>query len=160
MITKRKKFPNLHPDDPQYAFNRAVRYLSLRPRSVYEIKEYLLKKDFEPKATEVAIARLIDLKYLNDEEFGKTYMRSRQLYRGKSKYYVSYELKQKGLSDDVIQEVSSGAQEDIDTAKAFIERKKRVYARMDKQEFKEKMMRLLQSRGFSYTTIKEALKEE
>lgn len=154
-----RKFPNPHPDDPQYAFNRAARYLSLRPRSVKEIEDYLIKKDFTPTATAAAIARLKDLKFLNDEEFGKNFMRGRQVYKGRSKYFVKYELKQKGLAENVINEVTEDAQDDLTTAKAFVEHKKRIYSHLDKLEFKEKMMRLLQSRGFSFDIIKSVLKD-
>lgn len=157
---QKKKFPNLHPEDPQYAFNRATRYLSLRARSIQEIRDYLLKKDFTPEATENAIKRLIDLKFLDDEEFGKTFMRSRQVYKGRSKYFIKYELKQKGLSEDTINEVSENAQEDLETAKNFIERKKRIYSHLDNLHFREKMTRLLSSRGFSFDIIKTALKDE
>lgn len=154
-----KKYPNLHPDDPQYAFNRAVRYLSLRPRSKKEIEEYLLKKEFTPEVVTQTIDRLLDLNYLNDEEFGKTFMKSRQVYKGRSKYFITYELKQKGLDSTLIENLSSNAQDDLKTAKEFVERKRRVYSKLDKQEFKEKLMRLLQSRGFSYDIIRKSLED-
>ena len=115
----KRKFPNLHPDDPAYAFNRAVRYLSLRPRSIHETREYLIKKDFAPNAVKSAIERLIDLRYLNDEDFTRTFIRTRQEYKGRSKYFVKYELKQKGVSEDIIEEISQDAQDDLKTAKKF-----------------------------------------
>lgn len=153
----KKTFSNPHPDDPQAAFNRAARYLALRPRSVHEIEGYLLKKKFTPQATKSAITRLIDLKFLDDSEFGRAWIRNRQTHKGKSKYFIAYELKQKGLSEDLIQDLAHESQDDLETAKAFIARKKRVYAQLDKLAFREKMMRLLQSRGFSYDIIKKAL---
>lgn len=156
----KRKFPNPRPDDPQYAFNRAVRYLSLRPRSIHETQEYLIKKDFEPQAVKSAIERLIDLKYLNDEDFTRTFIRTRQEHKGRSKYFVKYELKQKGVSEEIIEEASSSAQDDLKTAKDFVERKRRVYSKLSKLDFEKKMMRLLSSRGFSFDIIKNALKEE
>ena len=148
---------NPHPDDPEYAFNRALKYLSLRARSTQEIKDYLLRKKFEPQAISQAINKLIELKFLNDEAFGESFTRSRQVYKGKSRYFVRYELKQKGLEPETIEKVLASSQEDLQTAKEFIARKKRIYSNLDKKEFKEKMIRLLSSRGFAYDIIKNAL---
>lgn len=159
MKKRRKKFPNPHPDDPDYAFNRATRYLSVRARSEKEIEKYLLQKDFNPQIIPQVIDRLKDLKFLDDTQFAESFMHGRQVYKGKSKYFITYELKQKGVTDEIIHEVSQNSPDDLLTAKSFIERKKRIYSRLDKQEFREKMMRLLSSRGFSFDIIKQALKE-
>lgn len=154
---KKKPFSNQHPEDPQYAFNSATRYLALRARSIKEINDYLIKKGFTISVVSQTIARLKELNFLNDEDYGKSFAHSRQKYRGKSKYFISYELKQKGISEDIINTVSKNAQDDLLTAKAFVERKKRIYAHLDKAQFKGKMMRLLQSRGFSFDVIKKAV---
>lgn len=156
---KKFQWTNPHPNDPTYAFNRALRYLSLRQRSEKEIVKYLSVREFTENAIEQAIARLKELKFLNDEEFGKSFARSRQVYKGRSKKFVSYELKQKGVDSTTIDKVLSDSQDDLQTAREFVMRKKRVYATMDKLKFREKMMRLLQSRGFSFDIIKKALEE-
>ncbi len=155
---KKFQWTNPHPNDPTYAFNRALRYLSLRQRSEKEIVKYLSVRDFTENAIQQAITKLKELKFLNDEEFGKSLTRSRQVYKGRSRRFVSYELKQKGVSEEIIGEVIDTSQEDLQTATDFIERKKRVYITMDKLKFKEKMIRLLSARGFSYDIIKTVLK--
>jgi SOS response regulatory protein OraA/RecX len=66
-------------------------------------------------------------------------------------------LKKKGISDDIINVISKDTQDDLVTARAFVERKKRIYSHLDKTQFKEKMMRLLLSRGFSFDVIKKAV---
>jgi len=156
---KKFQWTNPRPNDSIYAFNRALRYLSLRARSEKEIREYLTKREFTPDATTEAITRLKSLKFLNDEEFSKSLIRSRQVYKGRSKRFVSYELKQKGVEGTTIDKVLSDSQDDLQTAREFVERKKRVYSTMDKLKFKEKMIRLLSSRGFSYDIIKKAIEE-
>lgn len=156
---KKQVWSNPHPNDPIYAFNRALRYLSLRQRSEKEIISYLSQRQFVESAINQAITRLKELKFLNDEEFGKSLTRSRQVYKGRSRRFVAYELKQKGVSEETIGKVIDISQEDLQTAKEFVERKKRVYTTMDKLKFREKMMRLLQSRGFSFDIIKQVLKD-
>lgn len=148
---------NNRPDDATAAFNRAIRYLNLRARSKKEIQEYLSKKKFEEQAISQAIEKLLELKFLNDEAYGKSFARTRQEYKGKSKYFIKYELQQKGLDQETIEKVLRSSREDLQTAKAFVERKKRIYSNLDKKEFKEKLMRLLSARGFFWDIIKKAL---
>ncbi|MFI5265510.1 MAG: regulatory protein RecX [Candidatus Levyibacteriota bacterium] len=158
-MKKPHQWNNDHSDDATYAFNRALKYLSLRARSKKEIEEYLAKKKFEQEAISQAIEKLLALKFLNDEVYGESFTRTRQEYKGKSKYFIKYELQQKGLDQEVIDKVLSNSQEDLQTAKDFITRKKRIYTSLDKKEFKEKMIRLLTSRGFSWNIIKKALED-
>lgn len=149
-----------HSNDTTAAFNRALKYLSLRARSKKEIEEYLTKKKFEQGAISQAVEKLIELKFLNDEVYAESFTRTRQEYKGKSKYFIKYELQQKGLSQDIIEKVLGSSQEDLQTARDFIARKKRIYVSLDKKEFKEKIMRLLTTRGFSFDIIKKALEED
>ena len=107
MMKKNRKFPNPHPDDPQYAFNRATSYLSLRARSEKEVENFLIKKDFNPNIIPAVIKRLRDLNFLNDEEYARSFTRTRQEYKGKSKYFIKYELKQKGIEKKVIDEIGT-----------------------------------------------------
>lgn len=151
---------NNHANDATYAFNRALKYLSLRARSKKELEEYLARKKFEQKAISQTIEKLIELKFLNDEAYGESFTRTRQEYKGKSKYFIKYELQQKGLDGDVIEKILISSQDDLKTARDFILRKKRIYSNLGKKEFREKLIRLLSSRGFSFDTIKKALQEE
>lgn len=143
--------------EAERAFNRALRYLSLRARSKKELKDYLKKKKYNESVIEEAIKKLVELKFLDDKNYAGSFMRGRQIYKGRSKYFVKYELKKKGISEDIIEEVSQNAQDDLKTAKDFVERKRRVYSKLEEKEFEEKMIRLLQSRGFSWDIIKNAL---
>ncbi len=156
----KKNFPNSHPDDPNHAFNRALRYLSLRARSKKEIEEYLTNKKFDSQAISQAVDRLVELKFLDDAEFGKSWIKNRQERKGKSKYFIRYELKRKGLAEDLIDVLSDEAQADLKTARDFVERKRRVYGKLDKIEFREKIAKQLQSRGFSWDIVREAIKDK
>ena len=63
-------------------FERAIKLLTTRPRSVAELRERLLKrKDTNEEVVEAVIARLREYGYLNDERFAFS--------------YASYKVKQK-----------------------------------------------------------------
>ena len=63
-------------------FERAIKLLTVRPRSVAELRERLLRrKDANEEVVEAVIARLREYGYLNDERFAFS--------------YASYKVKQK-----------------------------------------------------------------
>ncbi|MGE5041549.1 MAG: regulatory protein RecX [Candidatus Levyibacteriota bacterium] len=150
---------NISPEEFPKAFNIALRYLNIRIRSVKELKDYLLRKKFTPEVIDAVIQRLVGLKFLNDEAFGESFIRGKQ-HKGKSKLIIRHELKQKGIDESLIHELTQSAKDDQEIAKEFIEKKKRIYGHLTEKEFREKMMRVLSSRGFSWETIRKALKEE
>lgn len=141
------------------AFNLALRYLNLRIRSIKELRDYLVKKKFSEDVIQDVIQQLIELKFLNDKTFGESLIRNRQR-KGKSAYLISYELKQKGLDDNTISELKENSQGDLQTAKDFISRKKHLYENLSKIDYRNKVGRLLQSKGFSWDVIREVLKED
>src|SRR3989304_7877194 len=94
------------------AFNYSLKYLSYRARSVKEVYEYLVRKNFVEDTINSVLKKLIDLKFLNDEEFAKSWIESRQKYKGRSKFILKNELRLKGLSDDVIKPLLKEAQDD------------------------------------------------
>ncbi len=149
---------NNSSEDHKKAFNLALRYLNLRIRSTKELKDYLAKKKFNQNVIQDIVRQLTDLKFLNDKTFGESLIRNRQK-KGKSSYLISYELKQKGLDEKTISELKENSLNDLETAKDFVERKKHLYQNLSKIEYRNKMGRLLQSRGFSFDIINKVLKE-
>lgn len=142
------------------ALNYALRFLTIRIRSIKEIKDYLIKKGFTDKTIDEAINRLLELKFLNDEEFGAQWIESRQKHKGKSKFVLKTELKLKGLSDELIQKLLEQTQSDLETAKVFFERKKGKLTHLSKEEFEKKITGILQRKGFSWNIISKLLKED
>lgn len=142
------------------AFNRALRFLTIRIRSIKEIKDYLIKKGFVDKTIDATINRLLELKFLNDEEFGAQWIESRQKHKGKSKFVLKTELKQKGLSDELIEKLLEQTQSDLETAKDFFDRKKNRLSHLSKEEFEKKIIGMLQHKGFSWNTISKVLKQD
>ncbi len=142
------------------AFNYSLKYLSFRPRSIKEIKDYLTRKNFMEKTIEPTMEKLIELKFLNDEEFAKMWIEERQRIKGKSKFALKLELLNKGLDKDLIEQLLKIAENDFETAKALFEKKKYKLKGLSKLEFKKKMSGLLLRRGFSFEIINKLLKED
>jgi len=140
------------------AFNYSLKYLSYRARSVKEVYDYLLRKNFIEDTINSVLKKLIDLKFLDDLEFGRQWIESRQKYKGKSKFILKSELGMKGLSNDVIETLLKEARDDFEIARILFDKKKRILGNLLKEEFKKKMGGFLQRKGFSFEVIKSLLK--
>lgn len=76
----------------------ATRYLEHRPRTVFEMKEHLRKKEFEEDEILTVINKLLERHYLDDKEYVYQYA----IYafeKSRGTYRIKYELKQKGVSE-------------------------------------------------------------
>lgn len=130
-------------------FDKALKYLSYKPRTEFEIKRYLIKNKFNETEIIDAIGRLRDSRYIDDENYARMFCENRVRYKPKSVFALSYELRGKGVSDDTINIILS-EYKDVDLAKKSIELKLNLWIDLDDDLFKKKIMNFLQYRGFSY----------
>lgn len=158
---KRKNYPPRldTPENRDLAFNYALKYLSFRNRSMKEISDYLAKKNFIEETTNTALKRLLDLKFLNDEEFARSWIESRQKYKGKSKIVLRQELRIKGINNETINQLLNEADDDLEIAKMAFEKKKKTLSRLAPVEFRKKMAGFLGRKGFSWNVISKLLKD-
>ena len=135
-------------------YNAALRYLSFRSRSEKEIRDYLSKKENLPEIISQVITKLKEQKFLNDYEFTKQWVESRMRFRPRSKKLLSFELKQKGISQDIINNIT---QDDLEQAKKIVEQKIVKYKGLPKQKVFQKLGGFLARRGYDYDTIKTSI---
>lgn len=75
---------------------RAIGLLARRAHSQSELRRKLRLKGYQPEAIDTAMARLIELGYLNDQDFARGLVRRRAALRGP--LALSAELAAKGVS--------------------------------------------------------------
>jgi len=164
------------------AYERALNYVLIRPRSQKEISDYLTRTFMYPKPkiftdksgkrhikpqtvdkekTKVMIERVVvrlhEKGYINDEAFTKAWVSSRQLHKKHSLRKLQQELMVKGISQDIIDKVLQ--EKDIDEKEILNEIiiKKR---RQMKYHDDIKLMQYLLRQGFRYDDIKLAIHEK
>jgi regulatory protein len=142
----------------QTPLNRALKYLSLKNRSVKEMTDYLTKKDYDEDDIKKTIDKLLELNFLNDDTFSKSFVVSRQLM-GKSKRTIEFELKLKGVEKEKTEEILEDAKSDFKTAFEYILKRLHQFERYDAEEKQKKIISRLRSRGFSWDTISKVLKK-
>lgn len=137
------------------AYGNALRYVAMRPRSVWELETYLRRKDVEEPVAATIIKRLEAVDLLNDVAFGRAWVANRRLLKSTSKRKLRLELQQKRLSASVIDQVLQEDETDErDTLRELVEKKRARYP--DEQKF----MQYLARQGFGYSDIKSVLHQE
>jgi len=138
--------------------NKALKFLSYRPRSEKEIRDKLLGKKASEEIINKIILRLKKNNFLNDEEFVKWWIEQRTTFKPRSVRLIKIELKQKGIGQELIEETIdhlSSAIDDLESAKKLIEKRLPRYKDLSRDKKFQKISRFLSSKGFSYDIIKE-----
>jgi len=137
----------------------AVRMLSAREHSENEIRNKLMQKGFDTETTENTLMQLKSMGYINDGLYARKYISDRLKLKPKSKKALYYELKRKGVDDDIIEEALNETELD-ETSLAYRLAKKK-YGKYDarKPDIQRKIASFLGHRGFSYEIICETIKQ-
>ena len=158
-----KKKNRIYSDDFGVNLNRALRFLSFRPRSEKEIRDYLSKKKVSELVVQKIISKLKENKFLNDMEFARWWIEQRTLIKPRAWRVIKIELKQKGISKETIEELEQNTefklQNDLEMAIKLAQNRLPRYKNLPKEEIYQKMGRFLVSKGFDWETIKISIDE-
>ena len=91
------------PEELKRAQACALRYLSYRDRSEFEVNARLNQKEFAKNIVQETIDWLTGLGYLNDERFALAWSRSRVSTKKFGEYRLRRELSAKGLKSETIE---------------------------------------------------------
>ena len=139
-------------------FNTAYRYLSYRPRSEMEIKERLRRRGFEGTLIEIVINKLKENNLLNDTAFAQFWKENRNTFRPTSKNLTRMELRNKGVADAIIDEITEQT-DDLETAYHAALSKAKSISHLEYNIFYRRMSYHLKRRGFSYSIIVQTIKK-
>ena len=139
-------------DDVEVALQRALNYLSYRPRSEREVRQNLKKHKFHEGVIDEIIERLKRGGLVNDSSFAELWVENRSEFRPRGGRMLRQELRQKGVPDEVISEVVSDLDETGLALKAA-RKKGRRYRTLEYEDFQKKLYGFLARRGFHYGTI-------
>ena len=130
----------------------AVKLLSRREHSAFEIRDKLVKRDFSDNEIEQTISELQQGGWLSDERFAEAYIRMRQL-KGFGPIRISIELNERGVAEAI---VDACLHADDESWQQTLEQqyiKKYKNKPIEDYNDKAKRIRFLQYRGFTLDTI-------
>ena len=137
------------------AYGNALRYVAMRPRSEWELRDYFRRKQIDDSAGSQIIDRLRGLSLLDDASFARSWVANRRLLKSVSKRRLMQELKQKHIADDIIRAVLEDDEADDRTELRELVAKKRA-----RYPDNQKLMQYLARQGFGFDDIKSVLAEE
>jgi regulatory protein len=142
------------------AYERAIRFLSFRPRSTTEVRRSLIEAEVDPEAVEATLTRLTEQGYLNDDEFARYWVENRQRFRPKGEQALRQELRRAGVEKETIDESLAGLDSSEAAYAAGKPRAERLslLAETDPAAFRRKLSDFLLRRGFGYDVVKETVR--
>jgi len=143
-------------DEAERAYERTLRYLSYRPRSEQEVRQYLARKEIDEQTAEAVMARLRRAHLVDDEGFAAFWIENREAHRPKGPAALKLELRQKGLDGEVI-EAALESLDEQGSAERVAERFTDRYAHLDEATFRKRLYGLLQRRGFRFDVCRKVV---
>lgn len=89
-------------DEAYRALRRAMGYLSLSDKSRFEIRMKLIRAGFCAEASDIAVERLLELGYLDEDRQLERAVEREANYKLRGKYYIKRKLSAKGYSHSAI----------------------------------------------------------
>lgn len=91
--------------DPEVVMEAAAAFLAVRPRSVEETRRRLNHLGYPSALCDEVVGRLVELRYLDDVDFARAWVESRDRAKPRGESALRRELELKGVPDDVIADV-------------------------------------------------------
>jgi regulatory protein len=139
-------------DADEQAYERALKFLAVRPRSEAEVRRRLREHEVKEAQIEAVLARLRSAGLLDDQAFANYWVENRAAFRPKSKRLLRVELKRKGVSDAALGEALEAAN-DAEAAYQVAARRAARLSALPFVEFRRKLGDFLARRGFDYDTV-------
>lgn len=140
-------------DQDEVAYQRAIKLITYRDRSIAEIRQSLHQKQIPEEIIENVINRLGENGLLDDKRFANLWIENRNEFRPRSHRMLALELRKKGISEDIISQVLENTTADEELAHKAAQKQIRRYKTLEWQDFRRKLGSFLARRGFSYETV-------
>lgn len=140
------------------AYGRALNYAAIRPRSEWEVRFYLKRKDVDEEEAAAIVEKLQHIGLLNELEFARSWVANRRLLKATSKRRLVQELHQKHVPDHIISQVLEEDEGDEREILRDLVARKRKQTRYKNDNVK--LMQYLARQGYSYDDIKSVMQED
>jgi regulatory protein len=148
-------------DPYQVGTTIALTALGRRAKSRGELFTLLKKRGIPEEVANAILFRLQEQGFVNDYEFARYWSESRQRTKKVSRRIIIGELRSKGVSDEIIEWITSDISDDaeFENALKFAERKARSYSRLESEVAYRRLHGALSRRGFSGQIVSRVMQE-
>lgn len=137
----------------------ALRMLTHRDYTAFELRERLLAKEHPPDDIAAALESLVGDRLLDDQRVATSYVRVASTLKGRGRLRIARELEARGVSKSVIREAleTLPAEDEADSIRRFLARK-HLPPHLPAPDHRRVFAQLLR-RGFSADVIARVIKE-
>ncbi len=154
---------DLTPDADPASVARTIllNKLTVAPRTRAQLADALAQRGVPDDVAEAALDRFEELGLVDDDEFARQWVRSRQTGRGLARRALAHELRARGVDPEVV----TGALDDelddeLETARELVRRKVRASARdSDRQRQTRRLLGMLARKGYGAGVAARAVRE-
>lgn len=159
-LTEEEKNEIIKKGELQKSFDKTLRFVMTRPRSLKEVKDFFRRKEIDVSLHQNILERLTKLELLDDQKFAKWWVEQRLEFKHKSKKDITFELRQKGVNTNIIKNVLETIEiDELKIAKELIVKKEYKWKRYEESERKQKITQYLAGKGFSWDVIDMVINE-
>src|SRR3990172_760150 len=150
-----EKIADLKAEDAhEVAYQRALNLIVRRMRSGAKIQENLRRHGISEEIIASVVERLERSGMIDDKLFAQAWVENRSEFRPRSKRALVYELRQRGIAEDVIdQALTENMPDEAELAYQAALKYSRKLNRLEWLEFRRKLSGHLARRGFSYDIV-------
>ena len=135
------------------SLEKGIFLLSLRDRTKKELQLKLNEKYRNSRMVEKSVLKLVELGYINDKEYAVSYIMSRKY----GKQRITYNLMQKGIGRETIEEAYFSIEEEYEKNIEDEKLEKAIEKNIKKEE--NKLIQYLVRQGFSLNKVLSKYKE-
>jgi len=151
-------------DSDPFGFARTIllRRLEDQPRSRAELAEALAKKHVPAEIAVALLDRFEEVGLINDADFARQWVQSRQRTRGLAPRVLAMELRRKGVDDEIIGDVL-GELDPADAREAahrLVQKKLRSMASLDDTTRIRRLTAMLARKGYAPQLAFDVVREE
>lgn len=140
-------------------YNKCVKYISIRVRSINEVREFMVRKNVSNDIIEETIDKLLKNNLLDDDVFTKAFINDKLKFSSLGPYRIELELKKQHIDDAIIYKYISDIDNDFLISKIDKQIDKLMKTNRNKQNLKAKIYNNLVNAGFNQGMIIDELRK-
>lgn len=144
---------------PEQALNILAGQCSKKEICSKDARQKLIKWEIQEEDIKKIMSFLFEHKFIDDERFARIYTEDKFHFNHWGKQKITMMLRQKGISQDIIDEALSIIPTDNYTEHCMelLQQKYRTLTEQDPYKLKAKLTRFAVGRGFDYDTVSKCL---
>ena len=156
--------PEADPED--VARSILLRKLTVAPRTRAQLADSLTQRGVPDDVADATLDRFEDLGLVDDAEFARQWARSRQAGRGLARRALAYELRQRGVDNDLVKEALDDPElgDELETARELVRRRlaagrSRLSDPIERERQARRALGMLARKGYGGATAARAVRE-